>query len=178
MATAENELQFKKDVSDEIKEYLYKISNGEIGELTFEDMVTIVATFRKSVVKMRTGWACSNGIFLYLRRQVIMQLLKRGMPRTEIIRYLIEKWNVSQDSIVDYLNDVYNYIKTTDEQLKEDVRLTTLEKLQSVVQECLERGKHKEALSAYDQINKINGLYSETKNVNVKDITFKFGGDE
>lgn len=175
---AEQELVFKKDVSDEIKEYLYKISNGEIGELTFDDMVTIVATFRKSVVKMRTGWACSNGIFLYLRRQVIMQLLKRGMPRTEIVSFLMQKFSASEKSSYDYLNDVFNYIKTTDEQLKEDIRLSQLEKLQSVVQDCLARGKHKEALSAYDQINKINGLYTETKNLNVNDITFKFGGDE
>lgn len=178
MAIAENELVFKKDVSDEIKEYLYNISNGEIGELTFDDMVTIVATFRKNVNCMRTGWACTNGIFLYLRRQIIMQLLKRGMPRTEIVSFLMQKLSASEKSSYEYLNDVFDYIKTTDEKLKEDVRLCTIEKLQSVVQDCLARGKHKEALSAYDQINKINGLYTETKNVNVKDITFKFGGDE
>lgn len=175
---AEQGLVFKKDVSDEIKEYLIKISNGEIGELTFDDMVTIVATFRKNVVSTRTGWNCTSGIFLYLRRQVIMQLLKRGMPRTEIVSFIMEKLNASEKSSYEYLNDVFDYIKTTDEQLKEDVRLTTIEKLQEVVKDCLERGKHKEALSAYDQINKINGLYTETKNVNVKDITFKFGGDE
>lgn len=170
-----NKIRFKRDIPEEIKDEIIGLVDGEIKEMTFEEMVTCVRGYISSVYRCCGGWP---EIYLYLRRQVILHMLKRGMARTDIIKYLAEKWGRKEDTIYDYINDVFSYIKVTDEQLKEDVRLTTIERLQALANDCLERGKHKEALQAYDQLNKINALYTETKNVNVNDIKFKFGGDE
>lgn len=166
----------KKTTPEDIKDEIIKISNEGVGnELTFEDTVAIIRMYVKYVSASRNGW---SGIWLYLRRQMMLTMLKKGWARTDIIKYVIENVGVGEKCAYNYLNDAFDYIKTSDEELKEDARLTTIEKLQSLIKECLERGKHKEALIAYEQLNKINGLYSETKNINVRDIKFQFGGGD
>ena len=170
-----SEIYIKKTTPEDIREEIIRIGNDGVGnELKFEDMVTIIRMYRKYVTASKNGW---SGIWLYIRRQMMLTMLKKGWARTDIIKYVVENVGVAEKCAYNYLNDAFDYIKTNDEQLKEDARLTTIEKLQSLIKDCLERGKHKEAISAYDQLNKINGLYTETKNLNIRDIKFQFGGD-
>lgn len=170
-----SEIYIKKTTPEDIRDEIIKISNDGVGnELTFEDTVAIIRMYVKYVTASKNGW---SGIWLYIRRQMMLTMLKKGWSRTDIIKYVIENVGVKERCAYNYLNDAFDYIKTNDEQLKEDARLTTIEKLQSLIKDCLERGKHKEAISAYDQLNKINGLYTENKNINIRDIKFQFGGD-
>jgi hypothetical protein len=80
-------LQFKKGITPKIMDEVIKVAGGEIEEMTVEEMVTCVKGYLASVYRRCGGWP---EIYLYMRRQVILHMLKRGMARTDIIRYLAE----------------------------------------------------------------------------------------
>lgn len=112
---------------------------------------------------------------LMLRRSVILQLLGQGLSRTRLCEELCARWGCCLVTAVSYVKDAMKYLMEDADAYKESVRVDMLHRLQTLAEDALAHNDRKSALSAYDQISKINGLYTTKVEADVKtDITFDF----
>lgn len=141
-----------------------------------------IINFLKEVVVSHHPRTCKNTKSKWtdeevtIRRWFILELFRRGMSKIKINHFLQTALNISYDTAKKYINDVLKYLTETNEETIENMRNTARERLEGIIQSCVERGRMKEAISALDQLNKINGLY--VQNVEVKadtTMTFNFG---
>lgn len=135
-----------------------------------------IEQYLKGHIKNQKGNKTWHEKDIYLRRKLIYMKMRRGLSRTRIVEELMAKIGSSQKASQVYVKDAFDELCAEEQSIKEDVRTTTIEKLQSIIEECLATGRRKEALAAYDQLNKINGLYTEKREIKVNDIRFEFGG--
>lgn len=112
---------------------------------------------------------------LELRRSVIFDLMfKRGYSKAKTIQTLQARWQIANQRCYVYINDAMEALKQTYQDDIEDVRKKQLEKLQQIYDDALAHNKHKEAILALDQINKLKGLYEEKQTITVNEIKFEF----
>ena len=112
---------------------------------------------------------------LMLRRQVVTDLLCQGLSMTRIKQELMARWGVSESTAGNYVHDAINHMATDNEEVREKQRDIMIHRLEGVAEDALAKGDRKSAISAYDQLNKINGLYKEHIEADVKtEITFDF----
>lgn len=128
-----------------------------------------------STTKRCINWDELN---LYLRRKLIFIMMRRGLSKMRMAEELMKDFGCTERTAYAYIKDAFNALNKTEDEVKEDVRQTTIERLQAIIEDCLANGRRKDALAAYDQLNKINGLYSEKREIKVNDIRFEFGGGE
>lgn len=112
---------------------------------------------------------------LALRNSVIFDLMfKRGYSKAKTIETLQARWQISNQRCYTYINAAMDALKETYQDDIEDVRKKQLEKLQRVYDDALEHNKHKEAIMALEQMNKLKGLYEEKQTITVNEIKFEF----
>lgn len=112
---------------------------------------------------------------LNLRNSVIFDLMfKRGYSKAKTIQTLQARWQIAMQKCYDYINAAMDALKQTYQDDIEDVRKKQLEKLQQLYDDALAHNKHKEAIQALDQINKLKGLYEEKQTITVNEIKFDF----
>ena len=112
---------------------------------------------------------------LALRNSVIFDLMfKRGYSKAKTIETLQARWQIAMQKCYDYINAAMDALKQTYQEDVEDVRKKQLEKLQQLYDDALAHNKHKEAIQALDQINKLKGLYEEKQTITVNEIKFDF----
>lgn len=112
---------------------------------------------------------------LNLRNSVIFDLMfKKGYSKAKTIQTLQARWQISNQRCYIYINEAMEALKETYQDDLEDVRKKQLEKLQQLYDDALLHNKHKEAIQALDQINKLKGLYEEKQTITVNEIKFEF----
>ena len=112
---------------------------------------------------------------LALRNSVIFDLMfKRGYSKAKTIETLQARWQIGMQKCYDYINASMDALKQTYQDDVEDVRKKQLEKLQRIYNDALEHNKHKEAIMALEQMNKLKGLYEEKQTITVNEIKFEF----
>lgn len=112
---------------------------------------------------------------LNLRNSVVFDLMfKRGYSKRKTIDTLQARWQISEQRCYEYINIAMDALKSTYQEDVEDIRNKQLEKLQMICDDAIEHNDRKSALSAMEQINKLNGLYEEKKTVTIQDIKFDF----
>lgn len=112
---------------------------------------------------------------LNLRNSVIFDLMfKRGYSKRKTIDTLMYRWQIGEQRCYIYINEAMEALKATYQDDVEDVRKKQLEKLQRIYDDAIEHNDRKSALSALDQINKLNGIYNEQKTITIQDIKFEF----
>lgn len=112
---------------------------------------------------------------LNLRNSVIFDLMfKRGYSKRKTIDTLMFRWQICEQRCYIYINEAMDALKATYQDDIEDVRKKQLEKLQRLYDDAIEHNDRKSALSALDQINKLNGIYNEQKTITIQDIKFEF----
>lgn len=112
---------------------------------------------------------------LALRNSVLFDLMfKRGYSKAKTIETLQARWQIGMQKCYDYINAAMDALKQTYQDDVEDVRKKQLEKLQQLYDDALAHNKHKEAIQALDQINKLKGLYEEKQTITVNEIKFEF----
>ena len=112
---------------------------------------------------------------LNLRNSVIFDLMfKRGYSKAKTIQTLQARWQIGMQKCYDYINAAMDALRETYQEDVEDVRKKQLEKLQQLYDDALAHNKHKEAIQALDQINKLKGLYEEKQTITVNEIKFDF----
>lgn len=111
-----------------------------------------------------------------IRRWFILDLFRRGQSKIKINHLLQTSLEISYSTANKYIKDALEYLTESNEETIENMRNTARERLEGIIQTCVETHRMKEAISALDQLNKINGLY--VQNVEVKadtTMTFNFG---
>lgn len=112
---------------------------------------------------------------LALRNSVLFDLMfKRGYSKAKTIETLQARWQIGMQKCYDYINAAMDALKQTYQDDVEDVRKKQLEKLQRIYDDALEHNKHKEAIMALEQMNKLKGLYEEKQTITVNEIKFEF----
>ena len=104
-------------------------------------------------------------------------MVRNGVSKTKIKTYLKEKYEISDktvykivhDALAD-LNEAYNNIDIG------ELKAEYTERIESWVEKAIKSGDINTALKAQDMLNKLQGLYTEKKdiNLNTDNITFEF----
>lgn len=123
-------------------------------------------------VNKKNRW---NEAELCLRRQVITDLLCQGLSSTRVKQELMSRWEVSGASAIHYIKDAIESMASDNEVFIEKARDIMLHKLEGIAEDALAHNDRKSALSAYEQMNKISGLYKDKIEADVKtEIKFDF----
>lgn len=109
------------------------------------------------------------------RDTCIYKLLRKGYGRQGIVEVLSERWGCSKPTVDKYYKEALNNLKEDTEQVKNAARKIATERLNEAIIRALDKNRIEVALKAQDQLNKINGLYSEKKEVEITGLEFKFG---
>lgn len=106
-----------------------------------------------------------------------MEMVRNGVSKTKIKTYLKEKYEISDktvykivhDALAD-LNEAYSDIDVG------ELKAEYAERIESWVEKAINSGDINTALKAQDMLNKLQGLYTENKNINLNtdNITFEF----
>lgn len=111
------------------------------------------------------------------RKLEVIEMVRNGVSKTKIKTYLKEKYEISDktvykivhDALAD-LNEAYNNIDIG------ELKAEYAERIESWVEKAIKSGDINTALKAQDMLNKLQGLYTENKNINLNtdNITFEF----
>ena len=111
------------------------------------------------------------------RKLEVIEMVRNGVSKTKIKTYLKEKYEISDktvykivhDALAD-LNEAYNNIDIG------ELKAEYAERIESWVEKSIKSGDINTALKAQDMLNKLQGLYTENKNINLNtdNITFEF----
>ena len=121
------------------------------------------------------GWSEED---LLIRHQLILKWLGEGTPRIDISRNIMNLWNVSDSVSRLYVTEALKYLTEATDDYRDYVRQTQVSKIEKMIEQCKSAGKMKEAAMFQEQLNKIYGIYNETKKVEIKTeepIKFEFG---
>lgn len=115
---------------------------------------------------------------IMIRNSVILEYIcNQGCSRRQVALLISDRWKVNVTTAYDYIKDAFKALERKYDENTEEIRKTQLERLESMLQGCLENEQTEAALKVMEQMNKIYGLYCEKKEVEVKNdkIEFKFG---
>ena len=161
-----------KKTDTEQKEVYYNFANMTDEEV---DAVLIPVIEDCKAKKQKNGKITWTEPLLALRNSVIFDLMyKRGYSKRKTIDTLRARWQISEQRCYIYINEATEALVSTYTDDLETVRKKQLEKLQQLYDDALEHNKHKEAIMALDQINKLKGMYEEKQTITVNEIKFEF----
>lgn len=114
---------------------------------------------------------------LMVRRQVIIDLLGQGLSHFRIQQELMSRWGVCKTTTFNYIKDAIEYMAESSKEFYKEKTDLMVSRLEAIAEDALAHGDRKSALTAYEQINKITGLYINKIDADVKgdvEITFDF----
>lgn len=112
---------------------------------------------------------------LALRNYAIWKMLyKQGKSRVETMRNIVSRWGVAQGTAYEYIKIAEKEVNLSYDETTEEMRSKSMEKAQRLYNMAVENNQPKVAIQALDMINKLNGMYTENKNVTINDIRFEF----
>lgn len=148
-----------------------RIARQEMVEQIIESKVVQSRTTRKKKVYQ---WDDDKR---QLRREYIIELIGLGYSKAEATKYLQARFGISRQIAYDWYNDATASLIEEYKDSNASIREQQQERLQGIIRDAMEVGNSKIALQAMEQLNKLNGLYTEKKEiVTDKPITFTFGG--
>lgn len=110
------------------------------------------------------------------RQNVIIEKIREGYSRKRLVTWVEENFGFTYQYSWQLVSDAYKALaETNNDELVEATRAIQLERTESILKDCIERGDRKTALKALDIINRLNSLYVERREIDVKssDLTFK-----
>lgn len=119
-----------------------------------------------------------DGELLELRNMVIYDCIRQGLSYRRTVEEISSRWDVSISTAEKYYKAAMNSLCVDNEDVVDEARKTAIERLTGIIKSCYDRGLYNEALKAQDQLNKINALYTEKKEVEVTGLKFDFGERE
>lgn len=149
---------------------------GKLSKMNEEEIDKLITDEIKQMKNKGGSKKCWSERLLKLRHSVILGLIRKGYSRAQIIEELMDRWEVSDDSINNYYNAAIDYLGELS--LGEDigkVKKKQIERLEAQMKACIDRGNYTNAARYNDMLNKINGLYTENQNINIDgEIKFDF----
>lgn len=122
--------------------------------------------------KAKDGWTESE---IKLRNSVVLDYIcNQGISRTETQKILAERWGVTDRTAFRYVKDALDELVADYDEFIEYSRVQHLQRLEGILEDSLSHNDRKSALSALDQIAKVQSLYVEKKDINVNSDTISF----
>lgn len=116
-----------------------------------------------------------------VRREAIYYEMGRGKSYAQIVFELEDRWGACNRTIRSWIADAKAELVKQNNDSKEEFIKKMEEKLERIAEDALSHGDRKSALAAYEQINRLNGAYTQKIEADVKEettISFKFGNDQ
>lgn len=111
-----------------------------------------------------------------LRDEAIYHEMGLGKSNSQIAYDLSERWGCHFGTIMRYIKEAKQRLIATNNENPEMFKNKMMEKLERLAKNAEEHGDRKSMLAAYDQINKINGNYTQKIEADVNaTIKFEFG---
>lgn len=115
---------------------------------------------------------------LILRNQLILDMISRGVSRRKCVEQMMDRWEVSEDCAYDYYKAALKRLMTENEEFVEYNRDKMVERMEHIIEDCLEHNHPKEAVMACQELNKLLGLTTSTKlTLEADSRVFKFGDE-
>lgn len=114
------------------------------------------------------------------RIREVLSLIKMGYQRNEIYDTLKEEYGVGPQQSWEYYHDALVLMSENEplEEFANQVRMEQIERITNLYKVAREKNNMKAALAALDMLNKVHGLYNETRNLTVTADMIKFKFDE
>ena len=115
---------------------------------------------------------------LEARNMLVINKVRNGFSRQRIKEYIMQNWGVSHFAADKYYKEAIESLEIESDAVKNAARKIAVERLNDIITRARERGNTDSELKALEQLNKINGLYSEKKEVEITGLQFDFGERE
>ena len=113
---------------------------------------------------------------LSIRREAILREFGMGKSYSKLCYELVDRWGITLKVAKECIKDVYEQLKLNYKEELDAYKEKMIEKLERLADDAERHGDRKAMLAAYDQINKIQGVYSQKVEADVKStMTFDFG---
>lgn len=169
MAVTQKEKADLKNLIDGVYQYL---TPEEIDRL----MITRINQFtRREGKNYKNKWTEGE---IQVRNAVVLDYIcRQGLSRAEASRQLSARWGCSVRTTEKYVRTACDTLVKGYDEMTEVAREVHLERLENLLEGCLERNQIDQSIKVLDQIAKINGLYTQKQEISVTDVTtkFKFG---
>lgn len=119
-----------------------------------------------------------DGELLELRNMVVYDYIRQGLTYRRCCEEIANRWNISMKTAEKYYKEAMNSLVVESEEVVDEARKIAIERITGIIEDCINRGLYDQALRAQDQLNKINALYTEKKEVEVTGLKFDFGERE
>lgn len=155
-----------------------------IANLTIEEQDAIIIGCLNKHTKR--GGTISNDLKIWndeaiqIRRDIIIELLGKGLNHDKVVREMSNRWGVSRPTGYKYLKDACEYLSEGSQELKEHYAEVAQSRITAILEKCIEGNNNRLALASLDMLNRIQGLYTSKIEAEVKQdttIEFKFGGE-
>ena len=108
----------------------------------------------------------------------VMDLVAMGLDDNEIVEKCAEEFGSTTRLMSQYLKAAVCALSDKNKEWKAKIVEQNYQRLDVIIKECYEKGKHKEALQAIDLQNKLAGVYEERLKIDSPIFTIKIGNDE
>lgn len=130
----------------------------------------------------RTNWKKKSPIEKRYREdeklliyRYIHELMRRGFSKKNIIHHLMDKVEMSYESANNFSKDAMKYLVADADDTLDETREIARERLTDIYKKAVEQNQPKIALTALNELNKINGLHENKVEVKTDaTITFEF----
>lgn len=114
-----------------------------------------------------------------LRNAVIMQYIaEQGLSKERTAQQLTNRWNITLETARSYVKKaIDDFANSYSEETQEKNRKLWLERVEQVLQDCIDSRDKQSALKAMDMMGKAFGIYTEKKDINLEGnatISFDF----
>lgn len=159
---------------------------GNFKFLTPEEQDKIVLqiidkAYKRNKTEGKHNWGCRwTDEAIAVRRQVVIEYLAQGLGHYRIAQELQNRWKVAYKTAAGYIKDAVEYMGTNIAEINEYNYEIAVQRLENILEDALANNNRKEALQSIDLLNKIQGLYVNKVEADVKadtTIEFKFGGE-
>ena len=116
-----------------------------------------------------------DGEVLDCRNYIIYNYIRQGLSRQRVIEEIANRWGVSLNVSDKYYKEALEGLVIENDAVVDAARNIAIERLNKMVEDCSMQHRYDSALKALDLLNKINGLYTEKKEIEVTGLQFDFG---
>lgn len=135
---------------------------------------TIIKNKLESVKKNVSKTKMWSEAELDLRRMVIIDLIRQNLSKRRVKEELKERWGICDRTFANWYKDALDSIIEDNQDLINNAREEIIMRLEGVAETCYNNGDMSGSLKALDQLSKIFGLYTEKREVEVKNDIIKF----
>lgn len=103
-----------------------------------------------------------------IKAELLELRVKQGFSTTTIIKHLEEKYDMAEATAYKYLKEVKQEMTKHYDEIKHDALADSIYYLENLLEKAMMNEQHKTALEIQKELNKVNQLYIEQKQIEIK----------